>query len=293
MARNRLMVLLIFTLAACGANTPTSAPTVATSVQATLAASNLVVGANRLPVGLVVDGTPINDPNAKVRLRFYYLSGTEAEKTTVRGETDATYFGQGLPVAVYVTYPNLPAAGAWGVEVEATLPNRKPAISRLRLDVLAQDPTPPLGSKVAPLDTPTVTTNPDLAMISSDPQINPALYQLSVADALQSGKPTAVLLATPGFCKTATCGPGIKVVGELQKQYGEQMNFIHVEIYQYPFSESVQANPPRLAPAMAAWNLTSEPWLFILGADGTVLYKYEGGITVEELTPVVAEVLKK
>jgi hypothetical protein len=288
---------MLLALAACGAATQgvpaTVVPTTAAvSVQATLAASNLVVGPNRLPIGLLVDGTPINDPAAKVHLRFFYLDGTEAQKSQVAGETDATYYGQGLPVAVYVTYPELPKAGAWGIEVEATLPGQKPSISRLRIDVLAEDPTPALGSKAIPVDTPTAATSPDLAKITSDPQINPALYQISVADAIKSGKPTAILFGTPGFCKTATCGPSIKVLGDLQKQYGDKANFIHVETYQYPFNESVQANPPRVVPFMSAWNLASEPWLFLVGADGTIQYKYEGGITVEELAPVMAELVK-
>lgn len=288
-----LGAVLLLILAACGAASPTAVPTRApVSVQATLAASNLVVGANRLPVGLLVDGTPVNEPAAKVRLRFFYLDGTEAQKSEVAGETDATYYGQGLPVAVYVTYPNLPLPGAWGIEVEATLPGQQPATSRLRIDVLAEDPTPALGSKAVPVDTPTAATNPDLSTITSDPQINPALYQISVADAIKSGKPTAILFGTPGFCKTATCGPSIKVLGELQKKYGDKANFIHVETYQYPFSESVQANPPRVVPFMAAWKLASEPWLFLVGADGTIQYKYEGGITVEELQPAVEELVK-
>ena len=82
------------------------------------------------------------------------------------------------------------------------------------------------------------------------------------------------------------------MLGELQKKYGDKANFIHVETYQYPFSESVQANPPRVVPFMSAWKLASEPWLFLVGADGTIQYKYEGGITVEELQPAVEELVK-
>lgn len=299
MPRGKYIVLMLFAaalLAACGTTTsPPASPTETSgsSVQAAVAASNLVVGANRLPIGLIVDGTPINEPNAKVRLRFFYLAGAEADRSRVAGESDATYFGQGLPAAVYVTYPNFPKAGAWGVEVEATLPNRQPSISRLRVDVLASDPTPPLGSPAIAVDTPTIKTQSDLSRITSDPEPNPALYQVSLSEALGNGKPTAVLFGTPGFCETATCGPSIKVLGALQKTYGDRMNFIHVEVYQYPFSESVLANPQRLVPAMDAWRLRSEPWLFLIGPERTIEYKYEGGITVEELTPVLDELLKR
>lgn len=283
--------VIIVGLVGCGAATPTATPVAKSRVQAVLAASNLVVGPNRLPIGLIVDGSPINDPNVQVKLRLYYLDGTDAEKTQVAGEGSADYFGQGLPAGIYVTYPDFKKAGDWGVEVEATLPGKEPTVSTLRLSVLAQDPTPAIGSKAIAVDTPTVKTAPDLSQISSDPNPNPALYQLSIADAIKSGKPTAILFGTPGFCKTATCGPSVTVLGNLQKTYGEKMNFIHVEVYKFPFSESVQANPPLLVPAMAEWRLQSEPWLFLLGKDGTIVNKYEGGITTEELGPMIDTIL--
>lgn len=292
MVRYCALFLILLALVGCGeAATPTPA---APTIQATLAASNLVVGPNRLPIGIVVDGTPINNPDAKVLLRFFYLDGDEADMTDVAGESEATYFGQGLPVGIYATYPNFPQAGAWGVEVETLLPGMtEPAVSRLRLNVLAEDPTPRIGEAAPAVDTPTVADTADLTTISSAVEPNPSLYQLSVAEALEAGKPVGILFATPGFCKTATCGPSIDVVGDLQERYGEQMNFLHVEVYQYPFSDAVQANPPLLSEGMQAWNLTSEPWLFLVDSSGVVRMKYEGGITVEELAPVVEDLLRQ
>ncbi len=283
------MVVLVSFLAGCGGNAAT--PTPATTVQAVLAASTIVLGPNRLPIGLVVDGTPINEPQAKVNLRFYYLDGDPAQKNKVVGESEATYFGQNLPIGVYVAYPVFPKAGAWAVDVEATLPGQPTAVSRLRLDVQQSDPTPPLGSQAVAVDTPTVATTDDLTKITSDPEPNPALYQISLADALQQNKPVAVLFGTPGFCKTATCGPSVKVLGQLQERYGDRMNFIHVEVYQYPFGESFKANPPHFSEGMQAWGLQTEPWLFLIDSQGVIRAKYEGGITIDEMAPVVEDLL--
>lgn len=301
--RTLLSVLLLSILAACGNTTETASTATPAarggnapagsdvSIQAILAASTIVVGANRLPIGIVVDGTPINDPNALVSMRFYYLDGPEP--TTVVGETGTTYFGRNLPFGVYVAYPNMPKAGAWGLEVAMTVPGKPTAVSRLRLDVLANDPTPALESPAIVVDTPTAQTLAELEQITSDSQPNLALYQLSVREALKQRKPLAILFGTPGFCKTAVCGPSIQVMGNLQRTYGDRMNFVHVEVYQYPFAESVQANPPRFSAGMTAWGLQSEPWVFLIDATGLIRYKYEGGITDDELTLVLDELLKQ
>lgn len=278
---------------ACGtpASAPSDGPAAAPTVQAVIAASTIVVGPNRLPIGIVVDGTPVNNPAITVHLRFYYLDGDAATQQDVVGETDTTYYGHNLPLGVYVAYPNLPRAGGWGLEVETTLPGQAPVISRLRLDVREQDPTPALGTPAITVDSPVAAGAADLPAITSDPQPNLALYQISVAEALKTKKPLAILFGTPGFCKTATCGPSIQVMGRLQEVYGDRMNFIHVETYHYPFAESVAANPPRLSAGMTAWGLQSEPWVFLIDATGIIRAKYEGGITEDELTPVLDAVL--
>ena len=68
-------------------------------------------------------------------------------------------------------------------------------------------------------------------LISSDPHPDPAMYEVSVADAVTSGVPTVIAFATPGFCASATCGPLLDQVKALQSDYPE-VEFIHVEIYE-------------------------------------------------------------
>jgi hypothetical protein len=100
------------------------------------------------------------------------------------------------------------------------------------------------------------------------------------------------------------------VLSQLQKKYGDRMQFIHSEVYRYPFGDSAKlqaesvakaqnANraPTReelragLADAMATWNLPSEPWLFLIDAKGIIVARYEGGITSEELSPAIENLL--
>jgi hypothetical protein len=243
-----------------------------------LAASELVIGQNRLPIGVVKNGTPLNDPNLKLHLRFFYLAGPD--QTKVRSETDAAYRGQGLPFGLYVAYPTFDQAGAWGVEAQISA-GGTPETSRFRVEVLAQPKTPAVGSKAIPSKNLTAKDVPDLQQLTSDIEPDPDLYQQTIADALAAKKPFLVAFSTPGFCETAVCGPNITVIKKLKEQFKGQISFLHVEVYPYPFGESAQQG--KHVPAMGEWKLQTEPWTFLVDAQGTIQAKYEGGITFVEL----------
>jgi hypothetical protein len=319
-----MLILLAVLLAGCGqaatspsAGQPTPATAVASSgqgaaqggdVQPVFAFSEAVAGKNRIAIGLVRNNTPLNDPNIKVHLRFFNLDEANPQ---IKFEADAAYYGQGLPAAFYVAYPTFDKAGNWGVEIETRLPGQaEPSVSKQRLEVKERSNVPIVGQPAISTKTLTVKDVPDVAQLTSGTQADPAMYQVSLDQALQNGKPIALLFATPAFCKTATCGPSLDVIQGLQKQYGDKVNFIHSEVYKYPFDQSVQlqqdatqkaANENRaptpeelsagLSDAMVAWKLDSEPWLFLIDAKGIVAGRYEGGITKEEMGPALEKLI--
>ena len=105
-------------------------------------------------------------------------------------------------------------------------------------------------------------------------------------DALAPGqKPLVVTFATPALCTSATCGPELDAVLALQQSYGERANFIHVEIYQYPFDGS------KVAAAVDEWKLPSDPWTFVLDRTGIVRDRLEGAAPAEEMEPALKTLL--
>jgi hypothetical protein len=311
-----ILVLLALLLASCGqaAMSPTAGkPTAAAAAQSgnvepVFAFSEAVAGKNRIAIGLVRNNTPLNDPTAKVHLRFFNLDDANPQ---IKFEADAAYYGRGLPAAFYVAYPTFDKAGNWGVEIQTQLSGQaEPSVSKQRLEVKDRSNVPIVGQPAISTKTLTVKDVPDIAQLSSGTQADPAMYQVSLDQALTNGKPTALLFATPAFCKTATCGPSLDVMQGLQKQYGDKVNFIHSEVYKYPFDQSVQLQQNAiqkatkenraitpdersagLSDAMVAWQLDSEPWLFLIDAKGIVAGRYEGGITKEELGPALEKLL--
>ncbi len=285
-----IMMVCAMLLVACGQSSPTaglySSPDAAENTFVpVLAVSELEVGQNRLPLGIIKNGTPVNDPDLKLHLRFYYLDGDD--KTTVRSESDAVYRGQGLPVGIYVAYPQLDQAGAWSVEIEIPQTDGPPQTSRIRVDVLAESPIPSVGSPAPATRNLTARDRPDLTQLTSDSVPDPDLYQLTIAEAIAARKPFVVTFSTPGFCQTAVCAPNLQVIKQLKDQLQDELNFIHVEVYPYPFSESFQKQ--RMVPAMREWHLRTEPWTFLVDAEGIIQAKYEGGLTLVELEPALRQ----
>lgn len=288
-----LILALSLLLAACGQATtggsgagavPTASAAPLTPV---LAGSEMVVGQNRLPIGVVRSGTPLNDPNLKLHLRFFYLDAPEAEQTKVRSEADAVYRGQGLPFGLYVAYPTFDQAGTWGIEAEMSLAGSTPQTSRFRLDVLEKPNTPAVGSPAIASKNLTIKDVPNLEQLTSDAKPDTDLYQLTIADALAAKQPFLVAFSTPGFCQSAVCGPNLEVIKKLKGELKGKVNFLHVEVYPYPFGESAQQQ--KRVPAMTEWKLESEPWTFLVDGQGIIQAKYEGGITFVELEPALMQ----
>ena len=100
-------------------------------------------------------------------------------------------------------------------------------------------------------------------------------HDTSLDVALTENRPMAVLVATPAFCQTAVCGPVLDVLLRAQKDVGDRIRFVHLEVYATkPTGPEISKTP--LAPAVKAFGLQSEPVLFTVRPDGTVQDRIDG-----------------
>ncbi len=307
--KQRIIVwlLLLFTISACGGTAAT--PASDATITPVFAFTEAVVGPNRLPIGIIKAGSPVNDPQAAVTLRFFNL---DVDSKTAVGDATATYYGKGLPAAVYVANFSFPSAGNWGVEINVQLTGMtKPSTTKLQLPVSERAIAPKVGDKAIAADTLTVSDTPDVSHLVSMTDPDLSLYQVSLSAALTQAKPIALLFATPGFCRTAVCGPSLKVFSQLHGTFGDKITFIHSEIYRFPFGDSFSQQNAVFQKAMTdgrnltnterktgvsdayfAWGLQSEPWLFLIDGNGIITARFEGGLTAEELTPILTQLAK-
>ncbi|HEV2813711.1 MAG TPA: thioredoxin family protein [Solirubrobacteraceae bacterium] len=117
---------------------------------------------------------------------------------------------------------------------------------------------------------------------SIDTRIPPLaeLHEDDFADVLGK-EPVVLAFATPQLCQTRVCGPVVDVVAEVKSSVGEGVKFIHQEIY---VDNDINKG---FRPQVGKWRLPTEPWTFVIGRDGRVVERFEGALSVNELTAAV------
>lgn len=190
---------------------------------------------------------------------------------------------------VYVANTDIGATEWWGAELDVRVGDKQYDGIKVRFFVTDQTTEPGIGETVPPSTQPTVRDVADLAMIDSSVPPRPELHELTVAEAVANGKPSLIAFATPAFCQTRYCGPVVDaVVMPLKERYGDRVNFVHIEPYRLDEAREGRLVP---IPEMQEWGLPSEPWIFVLDADGKVAAKYEGIMSEDEVRPVLDRVL--
>jgi hypothetical protein len=212
--------------------------------------------------------------------RPFLETKAKLERIGVPGEStaDATH--------IYVATLRLPEARKYWMLAEPE--GGKEKVQALgNVIVQKNDPAPDVGDPAPASDTPTIaSTGDDLAALTTRTPPDESLLQYSVAGSLKAKVPFVVAFATPKFCASRTCGPVVDVVEEVQRRLeDENVRFIHVEVYQ----DNDPANGYNRW--VKEWNLPTEPWTFLVGADGKIVDRFEGTVSVDELEAAVREKL--
>jgi hypothetical protein len=94
-------------------------------------------------------------------------------------------------------------------------------------------------------------------------------------------KPVALLFSTPQLCISRVCGPVTDIAVQVQHKFGDKVDFIHEEVY-------VDNQPSKgLRPQLKAFHLRTEPWLFVMNRQGTIVARLEGAFGINEVTQAI------
>jgi hypothetical protein len=184
-------------------------------------------------------------------------------------EADATH--------IYVARLNLPEPGKYWLVAE---PEGGAEPVQAIANVVVQDSdVPNVGDPAPRSQTPTIASvGGDLSKLSTSAVPDERLYRHSVAGSIRDRVPFVVTFATPEYSKSRTCGPVVEVVGEVAARYEETgTRFIHVEVYE----DNDPANG--FNRYLKEWRLKTEPWTFLVGADGKIVERFEGTVSTLEL----------
>ncbi|MBI3914709.1 MAG: hypothetical protein HY327_11070 [Chloroflexi bacterium] len=249
-------------------------------LQVIIVPSEIIVGADRFAVGL---SDPQRGLIQDAVVHFHYYDLRDKTKAVLESEANATRVQtpDGL-TTIFAHERVFDNAGNWGVEVQAQLPNGAAAIQRVAFQVVKDSSTKKPGDAAPKIKTLTAADAAnDYQKLTSAVTPNAAFYRASLDAALVSGKPTVLLFSTPAFCQTRLCGPAYEIVSDVQKRVGDAVNWIHVEVF--TGLPNPAANNFELAPAMNAFGLTTEPWVFLIDRAGKIAWRVEGVFTAEEV----------
>lgn len=114
-------------------------------------------------------------------------------------------------------------------------------------------------------------------------------HEVNLSDAVVSGRPTALLIATPGFCQTVICGPVVELLMDLDPS---EMNVIHGEVWTEPARlGEVNDLTELLGPIVTTFAMDFEPSFVVADADGTVTARLDYTFDRDEMAEALATAL--
>lgn len=231
----------------------------------------------RVPFGILgTDNQPILDGD----VRAWVVDG---DGTLTAGPITPLFHGEGLGTrGVYVAELDLPAPGIHDLVLVAETPDGPRAgTAALRVVDPADSTTFPPGTTLPEVATPTLANpGPLVELCTAEPDCT--MHATSAAEVLGRG-PVVLTISTPAYCQTAVCGPVVQVVQAIRDELGrDDVTFIHAEVY-----EDAGETPTQ---PVVELGLPSEPWTWVVGADGVVVDRFDGPLVPQFLRDAINRV---
>ena len=152
-------------------------------------------------------------------------------------------------------------------------------LSLLLVSCAIDDSSLKIGMVAPSLKTKTLSdVNGDFSRITTYRYPDERMYQVSLDDALNSGKPIILEFATPGHC--TVCDKQLQVLKGLLAKYEGEVLFLHMDQYQNP-------------EAFKAFGVIGDPWTYVIDSSMVVRYKQPGRMLYGELDMIISGVLKE
>ena len=192
--------------------------------------------------------------------------------------------GPGGIQAIYATQLPLPKAGTYTLLAMSRTQNGLIGAPG-EVAVAPSSPIPAAGQRPPAIATDTLaTTHGNTSLLTT--RIPPEhMASLSFKDVLGK-RPVALLFSTPQLCISRVCGPVTDIAVELQHRFGNQITFIHQEVY-------VDNDPKKgLRPQLKAFHLQTEPWLFTVNSKGVIAARLEGSFGTNAFSGAIQAALR-
>jgi hypothetical protein len=257
-----------------------------------LATTDLGVGNGRFAFVLTEPGGLVKFRVVGVK-SFFYPTGYEGEREGPIDDQFAIFreFPFGTR-GVYTADYDFDRAGEWGVEVSLPTSDGSFLTTEHRFEVYDVTTAPSVGQRPPDAANRTLSDVESIKELTTGSLRDPGLYDLSIPDALESGRPFAVVFASPAFCTTAVCGPQVEVLSELNETYGDRMDFIHVDLFINPHEIKGDLDLAVHTPLLMEWGLFTDEWTFVMDSTGAVAGRFEGFSPYSEIEETILQTLE-
>lgn len=246
------------------------------------ATSHYVTGTNRFAFGMLGEDQQFvyaptavyvgTSPDAKARGPFLAPSDSLVTEPSFRSK-QAALEGDAI-ASLYSTDLELERPGRYSVLALTVLGDEYLGATGT-LEVKRRDTIPAPGEDAPRVETDTLATAGGQIEEIDTREPPSDMHESSFADVLGE-RPVALLFATPQLCQTRVCGPVTDIALQLREEYGDEVEFIHQEVY-------VENDPEQgLREPLQAFGLRTEPWLFTVDAEGNVAARLEGSFGLGE-----------
>jgi len=185
----------------------------------------------------------------------------------------------GTPVPFFPFALSISTPGVYTLSAEL---NGKELPSSFSVVDPSQVKIPKPGDKLPPFDSPTTADARGVNPICTHQPPCP-LHDVTLTQALQTGKPVAYLIGTPAFCQTGVCAPILDNLIAAHTRLGDEVAMVHAEVYTDNTATTV-------TPAVQAYNMSFEPCLWITDATGTVVERLDFVFDQGEIDAALAKV---
>ena len=258
-------------------------------IQIILGTPDVAVGRHRMAFVLQSEESLIREPYATVVSRHLPEGDAEGRK----GETAQAVF-RPWPYEIrgsYTTQLTFDVVGKWQIDVTVMDESGHSRSAQLSFQVEEVTKAPNVGVAAVPSESKTLVDVEDMGELTTGSLRDPDLYQTTIADAIGSGMPTVIVMASPAFCINAVCGPQVEVLRQLKDKYQGRANFIHVDLYDNPDEIQGDLSRARISPTVLEWRLPSAEWSFVIDRDRKIAARFESFATFDELDQALERVL--
>jgi len=283
----------LLVVAGCGSTAATPSASAKPAFLPVAVSSEFGVGDRRVAWGLL-DATGTKSAAAPDRTLSIGYRGPKGE--TIPAAPLAFVWAQEGVKGIYVGRANFTSAGQWIADFTSAAAGATPATVSFSFPVVERTQVLGPGDPAPSVKTPTLAdVGGDVAKVSTDTTPVERFYETSEADALAAKKPFVLIFATPKFCQQAVCGPTLDKLKPIAAAHPE-LTFINVEPYQLKLEngslQPVLDAQNNLVPvdATTAFKLQTEPYVFVVGADGSIKASFELVFSPDEIETAIKAV---